>query len=150
MRRHPLQQHRRARGVVHAFRQLHEAVRGDLDVLRVRRARARVACVFADGDARDAFANRDDFSRTLLARDVRQGHVVRAGALVGVDEVDAARAEAEHGLAGPGFGLGNVLVAQHLGAAELVEPDCFHAASSSSPTLIVNPRRTHAFRIACE
>ena len=128
VRRHALNRHRGARGIVHSFRQLHEPVRGDSDILCVRRTYLRVTPVLTDGDARYTFADRNDFSGPFLSGDPGQGHVVRAAAFVRVDEVDAACAETEDNLAGAGFGFGDVLVAQHLRAAEFMEPDCFHVA----------------------
>src|SRR5262249_53406310 len=64
--------------------------------------------------------------RPLLAGGEGGGDLVEAGPMVDVDEVDPRRLDPHDGLPRARGGIGDLFVAQHLGAAVLVDADGFH------------------------
>src|SRR5215472_8929043 len=73
-------------------------------------------------------ANRDHFTRYVAAEDMRQGelHAGDAGAHEEIQVIQGACANAHQHLVGADLGVGNVFVDEHVGAAVLVNPGCFH------------------------
>src|SRR3972149_4129841 len=71
----------------------------------------------------------DDAPAFHAERDGELG-LVEAGAVVHIDVVEPRRFELHHRLAGRRLRIGNILQGEHLGPAESLDADRFHAASS--------------------
>ena len=104
----------------------------DRHQLGVRAGRRRPRDAVADGDLGDVGADRDDLARALGSHDVRERHRVRAGAAVGVDEVDARGGDADEDLVGGRLGVGEVDELEDVGTARGGGLDSAHVGGNAS------------------
>jgi hypothetical protein len=128
LHRQALQHHRGAAREVDRVRQARHRDRRHVAHLGVAAdLRRRVRDPVARRDVRDPRAHRLDAAGALGAEHGRQLHRVEPGAVVDVDEVDAARVVADADLAGPGLaGIVDLHMLQDLGAARALDLDRSH------------------------
>jgi hypothetical protein len=92
----------------------------------VRTRRAQGHDPVADGAVLDAGANLGDGARGEVAHDVRDRRRRHQGAGQQVPALDADRLDVDHHATVGALGIGNVLVAQDVGAAVLVDHRRLH------------------------
>ena len=115
----------------HAGWQRDEPVHGHGDRFRIAAEDAGPGHLIAGFDGGYTRAHGRDGAGALLPEAARQRDLVRAGALVGVDEVDAGRIDLDDRFARLREGIGYVFVLENLGAAECMHTNRFHSCSST-------------------
>ena len=157
VRGHPLQHDGRADACTDAARQWHQLARGHDRILGVRAERAGPGDAIAGPHLAHLLARRHHGARAFLAERRRQRDLVEAGALVDVDEVDAARLEPDERFTSARMRDGNRLDAKRVGSADGVHAHGAHRGwdvSHRTPpvrslNLMPHPPRTRRRAIPC-
>ena len=134
MRGHPLEHDRGTETDADVIRQLHQPFRRRHGELGVGAGKVLRGYPVALTHAGDAGPNLDDRAGRLRARYEGGPHLVEAGALVNLDEVDANGFKPNQRLIRAGGRPLDPLIAQDVGTADLVNSDGLHAGPGREVT----------------